>query len=109
MRKSESRMSRSALLIAIGALLLLGAQGSAARATTSDVGACCLANGQCVSVNQFDCDAQSGDFIGPSTSCLMIDCPTLSVQAPVLSIFGLVMAVGALLGLALYRQMRRAA
>ena len=37
----------------------------------------------------------------------MIDCPTVSVGAPVLSIFGMVAAVGSLAGLALYRLVLR--
>lgn len=112
MRRIELQMRRSALLIPVGVLLLIGPGVPAAHATTSPVGACCLTNGECLSVNQFDCDGQGGDFIGPSTSCSMIDCPTVAaaVEAPVLSILGLVAAVGALIGLGLYRQvLRRAA
>jgi hypothetical protein len=103
MRRIGLLATRWALLAFMGALLLIGSGGSAARATTTPVGACCLASGRCVSVNEFDCDGQGGNFIGSSTSCLMIDCPTLAIGAPVLSILGLVAAVGALAGLALYR------
>jgi hypothetical protein len=85
----------------VGAMLLTGAGLSAAHATASPVGACCLPTGQCVAVNEFDCDGQGGNFIGMNTSCVMIECPAASVQAPVLSILGLVAAVGALIGVAL--------
>jgi hypothetical protein len=104
MRGVDSRMSGRGWLILLATVLLVGASVRAASATAGPVGACCLANGQCQSLNQFDCDAANGDFIGPDTSCVMIECPPpAAVGAPVLSILGLVAAVGALVGLALYR------
>jgi hypothetical protein len=109
MLKGEWRVRRYTVLALVSAMLLMGPGLSAARATTSPVGACCLANGQCLSVNEFDCEGQGGNFIGSSTSCVMIDCPTVSVGAPVLSIFGLVASVGALAALALYRLVLRRA
>ncbi len=109
MQRMSSPGMRGAFVALVGAMLLIGPGLSATRATTTPVGACCLANGQCVSVNEFDCDGQGGNFIGSSTSCVMIECPTLSVGAPVLSIFGLVAAVGALGALALYRLVIRRA
>jgi len=109
MRRIELGMSRFAVLTIVGALLLIGFRVPTAYATASPVGACCLANGQCLSVNQFDCDGQGGDFIGPDTSCVMIDCPTAAAKAPVLSILGLVAAVGALTALGLYRLVGRRA
>lgn len=99
------QLKRIALALVVGALLL--ASGAPPARATVSVGACCLANGQCLSVTQFDCDAQNGDFIGPDTSCLMIDCPSSAVGAPVLSILGLVAAIGALIGLGLYRLLPR--
>jgi hypothetical protein len=109
MRSIKLGMSRFAVLIIVGALLLIGLRVPTAHATASPVGACCLANGQCQSLNQFDCDGQNGDFIGPDTSCLMIDCPTAAAKAPALSILGLVAAVGALTALGLYRLVGRRA
>jgi hypothetical protein len=107
MRRIGLRARRYTALALLGVNLLVGPAAVAAYATTSPVGACCLANGQCLSVNEFDCEGQGGNFIGSSTSCVMIDCPTLSVGAPVLSIFGMVAAVGALAALALYRLVLR--
>ena len=99
------QMGRIAFALVVAALLL-GGGVPAAQATVS-VGACCLANGQCQSVTQFDCDALNGDFIGVDTSCVMIECPSLTVGAPVLSIVGLVAGLGALVGLGLYRLLPR--
>jgi hypothetical protein len=99
--------NRYAMPMLVGVLLLIGPGAPTADATVS-VGACCLPNGQCLSVTEFDCDGQGGDFIGPSTSCVMIECPSpAAVQAPALSILGIVAAVGALAGLALYRLVLR--
>jgi hypothetical protein len=109
MRRIESGISRFAVLTLVGVLLLGGLGVPSAHATASPVGACCLASGQCQSLNQFDCDSQNGDFIGPDTSCLMIDCPAAAAKAPVLSILGLVAAVGALTALGLYRLVGRRA
>ena len=107
MRYIESALHRYALPILIGGLLLVGPGAPAANATVS-VGACCLPNGQCLSVTQFDCDGQGGDFIGPSTSCVMIECPPpAAVEAPALSVLGVVAAVGALIGLGVYRLLLR--
>ena len=104
------RMMCYGLVMTIGVMGLLGPGLLAAHATAAPMGACCLANGQCLSLVAFDCDAQGGDFIGPDTSCVMIECPTATVGAPLLSLFGVVAAVGALAGLGVYRLViRRAA
>jgi hypothetical protein len=50
----------------------------------------------------FSCEQQNGDFIGNQTSCQAIDCAA-PVAAPMLSIVGLVAALGALGGLGVYR------
>ncbi|MGH7786904.1 MAG: hypothetical protein ACRERC_08565 [Candidatus Binatia bacterium] len=96
-------VSRRAKLATVVALALVGCAVSVANATGGSVGACCLPNGQCLSVVAFDCEAQGGDFSGPDTSCVMIECPTASLPAPLLSLFGVVAAIGALAGLGVYR------
>lgn len=102
------QVGRYALLAMLGAGALIGPGAPAARAA-APVGACCLPNGQCLSEIEFVCDGQGGDFIGPDTSCVMIECPVAAVSAPLLSLFGVVAAVGALGGLGVYRLMLRRA
>jgi hypothetical protein len=107
MQRIGARMRRWAVLALVGAIALIGPGVLAANATASPVGACCLPSGQCLSVNQFDCDGQGGDFIGVDTSCVMIECSTVRLGVPLLSIFGVVAAVGALAGLGVYRLVLR--
>jgi len=66
------------------------------------LGACCFATRACQDLLAFQCAAQNGDFIGDGTSCQAIDCAA-PVAAPMLSIAGLVAALGALGGLGIYR------
>jgi hypothetical protein len=68
----------------------------------AQLGACCFANGACQDLVSFQCETQDGDFIGDGTSCQAIDCAA-PVAAPMLSIAGLVAALGALGGLGVYR------
>ncbi len=96
MQRTSSGWMRAAVLAAV----LVGLP-PAAFATVS-VGACCLANGTCTEVDVFSCEQQNGDFIGDQTSCQAIDCAA-PVAAPLLSIVGLVAALGALGGLGVYR------
>jgi hypothetical protein len=65
-------------------------------------GACCLANGSCQDLILEQCDTLNGDFIGEGTSCATVDCAA-PVAAPLLSIGGLVAALGALAALGVYR------
>ena len=97
---------RFALLGGLVALLLLG-PGLATAGATASVGACCLAQGQCASLSEFDCDGQGGTFFGVNTSCTAINCASLPASAPALSVLGLVAAVGALAALALHRLVLR--
>lgn len=86
--------------VAVAALLVL-LLATAARANLP-LGACCLANGTCQDLMVTQCDGQNGTFIGEGTSCQQIDCDR-PVAAPVLSITGLVAALGALAALGLHR------
>lgn len=68
------------------------------------IGACCLSNGACVDEIEFQCAAQNGDFIGAGTTCATVECDA-PLAAPLLSIGGLIAALGALAGLGAYRLM----
>jgi hypothetical protein len=69
------------------------------------LGACCLADG-CIDVQVLQCDADGGDFLGEGTACADVECGR-SVAAPMLSIAGLIAALGALGGLGAWRLVRR--
>jgi hypothetical protein len=69
-------------------------------------GACCLASGGCNNLIGDTCESQAGTYIGDGTSCSDIECST-PLAAPMLSIFGLVSAVGMLGGFGLYRLLFR--
>ncbi|MGH7786903.1 MAG: hypothetical protein ACRERC_08560 [Candidatus Binatia bacterium] len=101
-----TRAWRCGLAFTLGVLILVGPGVLAARAA-APVGACCLANGECLSEVEIVCERQGGNFIGPDTSCVMIECPTGSVQVPLLSLFGIVAAAGALGGLGMFRLLMR--
>jgi hypothetical protein len=66
------------------------------------LGACCLQNGSCADLVSFQCTDAGGDFIGDGTTCRTVRCDA-PVAAPLLSIFGVVAACGALGGLGVYR------
>ena len=100
MNKTVERV-RQVLAAGAIALVMILALLSVARAA-APLGACCLANGACVDLVAFQCDGQGGEFIGNGTSCATVRCDA-PVAAPLLSIFGLVAAVGALGGLGVYR------
>ena len=97
---------RVALRGGLVALLLVG-PGLATAGATASVGACCLSQGQCESLSEFDCDGQGGTFFGVNTSCTAVNCASLPASAPALSILGLVAAVGALAALGLHRLVLR--
>jgi hypothetical protein len=85
-----------------GALLLgLLAMPPAALANLP-LGACCFANGSCQDLMVTQCDFQNADFIGAGTSCRDVDCAA-PMAVPVLSIAGLIAALGGLAALGLYR------
>jgi hypothetical protein len=85
----------------IGALLL-GLLLAAPALANLPTGACCFADGACADLMVTQCAAQNGEFIGEGTSCQTTDCAA-PVAAPLLSIAGLVAALGALGGLGVYR------
>lgn len=97
---------RSSLLALVGAMALIGPALSVAGATASPPGACCLPDGQCQSVTEFDCDGLGGNFAGAETSCAVVECAA-PLGVPLLSIAGVVVAVGALAGLGMSRLLRR--
>jgi hypothetical protein len=100
MNKAVERVRQVLAAGAIGLVVTL-ASLSVARAT-APLGACCLTNGACVDLVSFQCDGQGGEFIGGGTSCATVRCDA-PVAAPLLSILGMVAAVGALAGLGVYR------
>jgi len=95
---SKARTRNLGMAVVALVVLLLA---PAARANLP-LGACCLANGSCQDLMVTQCDGQSGTFIGEGTSCQQIDCDR-PVAAPVLSITGLIAALGALAALGVYR------
>jgi len=91
-------------------LLLLGSMliGAAPALALAPVGACCFANGSCQDLIDSACSTQGGSFIGFGTLCATVDCAA-PLAAPMLSVFGIVAAVGALAALgvgALFRRRR---
>ena len=89
----------------VAVLLALPLLATPARAVAPD-GACCLADLSCEDVDEFTCAEQGGQFIGAETSCANVQCRA-RVEAPVLSILGLVGVVGALAGLGIFRLVRK--
>ena len=102
MRHSQRGLLRAIVGAAVAALVLAGPCALPVALAVAPLGACCLSNGACVDELAFVCEGQGGSFIGAGTSCSTIDC-TAPVAAPMLSIFGVVAAVGALAGLGVYR------
>jgi hypothetical protein len=70
------------------------------------LGACCVQHGGCQNLMETQCADIDGDFVGEGTSCASADCAA-PVGAPLLSIFGLVAATGALGGFGVYRLLFR--
>ncbi|MBK7874352.1 MAG: hypothetical protein IPJ77_01110 [Planctomycetes bacterium] len=48
---------------------------STAKCTAAQTGACCLADGTCVTVTQADCATQNDTYPGDNTTCATITCP----------------------------------
>lgn len=46
------------------------------------IGACCLPSGQCVEVNQAECNQLAGGFQGIGTTCLAIRCEPDGLPLP---------------------------
>lgn len=92
----------------MGLALLAAVAGLAAgRAeATASFGACCRANLECAVTDQFSCDESGGTYFGDGTTCAEIPCDQ-HVAVPVFSLLGLVGVTGALMGLALFRLIRR--
>lgn len=70
------------------------------------VGACCLADGGCEELTALQCDGPGQSFVGEGTSCSTTNCAA-PVEAPALSILGLVAATGALAALGVGRLVAR--
>ena len=85
--------------------LLLGLLLAAPAHANLPLGACCLAAGGCQDLMVTQCEGLGGDFIGEGTACAEVDCGQ-PVAAPLLSIGGLVAALGALGGLGAWRLLR---
>lgn len=101
----KERTSRRWAAVILMAALMLPVLSSAALAG-APVGACCLVGGGCDDLMSFTCEDQGGTFLGDGTSCSETACDR-SLAAPLLSVFGLVAAVGSLVGLGLYRLLFR--
>lgn len=65
-------------------------------------GACCVAGGGCEDTTLLQCETLDGTYIGDGTTCQAIDCGA-PVAAPLLSLGGLIVGLGALGGLGVYR------
>jgi hypothetical protein len=102
----KERTSRRLAAVMLIAALMLPVLLSSAALAGAPVGACCLVGGGCDDLMSFTCEDQGGTFLGDGTSCSETACDR-SLAAPLLSIFGLVSAVGSLVGLGLYRLLFR--
>lgn len=103
------QLNRGGLLgvLAIVALAVAGFAVERAEATAKMLtGACCQPNGLCVEITEFDCTALGGIYSGDLVPCGEAPCDA-RVDAPVLSMLGLVGLAGALSSLALFRLIRR--
>ncbi len=87
------------------ALLMAIAPLPAAQAV-EPLGACCVQHGGCQNLPEIQCADINGDFIGFGTTCATAEC-SAQVGAPLLSIFGLIAAAGALGGFGMYRLLFR--
>src|SRR5512146_1472075 len=96
----RGRMGR--LLAGSVIALVVGVAPLAPVWAAAPLGACCLENGGCADLISFQCLEQGGSFIGDGTACATVNCAA-SVAAPLLSIAGVVAAIGALGGLGVYR------
>lgn len=95
----------AALTLFASALLAAPLAVSSARANLP-LGACFFANGSCQDLDSLACEALGETFIGEGTSCSTIDC-SAPLAVPMLSIFGLVAAIGALAALGARRLLMR--
>ena len=95
-----------AVLVWVLALLWTVTAGTVPVVAAEATGACCFPGGSCEELLASVCEGQGGEFIGFETSCAAIDCAA-PVGAPMLSLLGLVSAVGALGGLGLWRLVQR--
>src|SRR4051812_26740929 len=102
MRTMLNMVGRLFCGFALVAVLLVGAARVPAAHATAPLGACCVHGGGCQDVIELQCASINGDFIGAGTSCATADC-LAQVGAPLLSIFGLIVAAGGLGGLGVYR------
>lgn len=91
------QLARRCGVAAVFALAIVGSAATTARAN-DPLGACCFANGTCQDLQAVQCVGPGETFIGEGTSCSTIDCAA-PVAAPVLSIFGMIAAAGALAAL----------
>jgi len=91
---------------ALMTVVVVGGGPLPAAHAVSPLGACCLQGRSCEDLTELQCDDSNGTFIGAGTSCATADCQA-QVGAPLLSIFGLVAAAGALGGLGVYRLLFR--
>jgi hypothetical protein len=94
--------SRSRWMGAVGLAAMTIALSTPAVFAVAPEGACCIAGGGCEDVTLMQCDTLDGSYIGDGTACQEIDCGA-PVAAPMLSIAGLIAALGALGGLGVYR------
>jgi hypothetical protein len=98
-------MRRGAAAVAFAALVIAGPALPVALAN-DPLGACCMANGSCENLQAVQCVGPGESFIGEGTSCATINCAA-PVAVPVLSIFGMVAAAGALAALGIGRLFTR--
>src|SRR6476659_7130247 len=98
-------MRRGGAAAALTALVIAGPAVPVALAN-DPLGACCFANGSCENLQAVQCVGPGESFIGEGTSCATINCAA-PATAPVLSIFGLVAAAGALAALGIGRLFTR--
>ena len=100
MRTLSSWMGR--LLAGSVLALIVGVAPLAPAWAVAPLGACCLENGSCADLIDFQCEEQDGAFIGGGTACATVRCDAPRA-APVLSIVGTVAAIGALGALGVHR------
>jgi len=62
-----------------------GTTTGTARITAGDVcviGACCLPDGSCEQLSEFDCETQGGVYQGNEVDCISVDCPQPGMLIP---------------------------
>jgi hypothetical protein len=103
--RRKQRAKANLVTVALAALMSGPALAGVALAF-EPTGACCLAAGGCDDLLGMMCEDQGGTFLGDGTSCRSIACDA-PLAVPMLSIVGLVAAVGGLGGFGLYRLLFR--